>query len=162
MKLAEHSNQLATNVEGETQNFGIGDASVVIEILRNRLYENKIQTLTQEYICNARDAHREVGKGNNFEVTVPNRLNPVFKVKDFGPGITPDRMATVFIMYGASTKRGTDNQTGGFGIGAKSAWSYTDSFTIVSTVNGTRRTYVAHTGVNNNGRLDLVSTDETD
>lgn len=163
MRLQEHANKLETNVEAESQNFGIGDASVVIEILRNRLYENKIQTLVQEYICNARDAMREVNKNNNaFEITVPTRLNPVFKVRDFGPGITPERMKDVFVMYGSSTKRGTNGQTGGFGIGAKSAWSYTDSFTIVSVVDGQRRTYIAHTGVNNNGRLDLVSTDKTD
>lgn len=163
MKMQEHANKLLTNVtDAPTQNFGIGDASVVIEILRNRLYENKIQTLVQEYICNARDAMREVGKKNGFDVTVPTDLNPVFKVRDFGPGITPDRMANVFILYGASTKRGTNNQTGGFGIGAKSAWSYTDSFTIATFIDGTKRSYVAHTGVNNNGRLDLVSTEETD
>ena len=82
MKMQVHSNRLQTNVQNETQNFGIGDASVVIEILRNRLYEHKIQTLVQEYICNARDAMREVGKGNAFEVTIPTHLNPVFKVRD--------------------------------------------------------------------------------
>ena len=70
-------------------------------------------------------------------------------------------MVNVFILYGASTKRGTNNQTGGFGIGAKSAWSYTDSFTVSTVIDGTKRSYVAHTGVNNNGRLDLVSTTQT-
>jgi hypothetical protein len=80
MKLGEHSNKLETNVENETQDFGIGDASVIIDILRNRLYERKIPTSCQEYICNARDAMREAGKGNEFEITVPTRLNPVFKV----------------------------------------------------------------------------------
>jgi hypothetical protein len=162
MKLASHNNKLETNIQdAETQNFGIGDASVVIEILRNRLYEHKIQTLVQEYICNARDAMRECGKANEFEVTCPTSLSPVFKVRDFGPGISPDRMANVFIKYGASTKRDSNNQTGGFGIGAKSAWSYTDSFTIVTYIDGNKRTYVAHTGVNNNGRLDLLSTAAT-
>lgn len=163
MKLQTHNNKLVTNVDdAETQNFGIGDPSVVIDILRNRLYQHKVQTLVQEYICNARDAMRELGKGNAFEVTAPTRLEPVFKVRDFGPGIGPDRMQRVFILYGASTKRGSNNQTGGFGIGAKSAWSYTDSFTITTFIDGVKRAYVAHTGVNNNGRLDLVSTTETD
>jgi hypothetical protein len=162
MRLQEHSNRLETNVEADSQNFGIGDASVVIEILRNRLYEHKVQTLVQEYICNARDAMREMGKGNDFQVTIPTQLSPTFKVRDFGPGISPDRMKDVFIMYGASTKRGSDLQTGGFGIGAKSAWSYTDSFTIVTYIDGTKRIYVAHTGVNNNGRLDHISTSKTD
>ena len=161
MRMAQHSNKLETNAQVESQNFGIGDASVVIEILRNRLYSHPIRTLVQEYISNARDAMREVGNTAPYDVTIPTRLNPTFKVRDYGPGITPDRMGSVFVNYGSSTKRNTNNQTGGFGIGAKSAWSYTDSFTIVTFVDGVKRSYVAHTGVNNNGRLDLVATEKT-
>lgn len=161
MKLAKHDNKLKTNAEIESQNFGIGDASVVIEILRNRLYKHKIRTLVQEYICNARDAMRECDSKGDVKITAPTKIDPTFKVRDYGPGITPDRMAGVFVLYGSSTKRDTNGQTGGFGIGAKSAWSYTDSFTINTYVDGTQRTYVAHTGVNNNGRLDLISTIKT-
>ncbi len=162
MKLAKHNNSLETNAEVTSQEFGIGDASVVIEILRNRLYEHKIRTLVQEYMCNGRDAQREIKSKAKLIVTIPNALNPVFKVRDFGPGISPERMSKVFIQYGASTKRGTNGQTGGFGIGAKSAWSYTDSFTIVTINEGIKSTYVAHTGVNNQGRLDKISEVETD
>lgn len=161
MLMQKYANKCETNAEVETKQFGIGDASVVIEILRNRLYEYKIRTLVQEYISNARDAMREVGKGNNFDITIPTRLSPVFKVRDYGPGISPDRMDNVFRLYGSSTKRSSNNQTGGFGIGAKSAWSYTDSFTVISVVDGIKRSYVAHTGSGNNGQIDLVDTCET-
>lgn len=161
MRLQEHNNKLETNVEAESQDFSIGDPSVIIAMLRNNMYAYKARTLVQEYLCNARDAMREAGKGNEFTITVPTRLNPVFKVRDYGLGITPERMANVFVRYGASTKRKDNSQTGGFGIGAKSAWSYTDSFTIISVVDGVKRSYVAHIGVNNQGRLDLISTDET-
>lgn len=162
MRLQEHNNKLETNVEPESQDFSIGDPSVIIAMLRNNMYAYKARTLVQEYLCNARDAMREAGKGNDFEITVPTRLNPVFKVRDYGLGITPERMANVFVRYGASTKRRDNHQTGGFGIGAKSAWSYTDSFTIITFVDGLKRSYVAHIGVNNQGRLDLISTDKTD
>lgn len=162
MKLAQTTNNFKSNIENvQSQNFGIGDASVVIEILRNRLYKNKIQTLVQEYICNGRDAMREIDSKESIKITCPTRFDYTFKVRDYGPGITPDRMSTVFVNYGSSTKRSNNKQTGGFGIGAKSAWSYTDSFTIITYVNGIKRTYVAHTGVNNNGQLDLISTKDT-
>lgn len=157
MKLAKHDNSLETNAEVESQDFGIGDVSVVIEMLRKHLYEYRIRTLVQEYMCNGRDATREAKSSKRVIVSIPNSLSPVFKVRDFGPGITPERMANVFTKYGASTKRGTNGQTGGFGIGAKSAWSYTDSFTIVSITGGMKRTYVAHIGVNNQGRMDKLS-----
>lgn len=162
MKLAQTTNNFKSNMDNvKTQNFGIGDASVVIDILRNRLYKNKIQTLVQEYICNGRDAMREIDSKKDIQIIAPTRFSPTFKVRDFGPGITPDRMATVFVNYGSSTKRTNNKQTGGFGIGAKSAWSYTDSFTAITYIDGTKRTYVAHTGANNNGRLDLINTEET-
>jgi hypothetical protein len=162
MKLAKYNNKLITNAESsESQSFGIGDASIVIEILRNRLYKHKIRTLVQEYICNARDAMREVNSKGNVIITAPTSLEPTFKVRDYGAGISPDRMANVFVLYGASTKRATNGQTGGFGIGAKSAWAYTDSFVIKTYIDGTLRTYLAHTGMDHNGRLDLLSTETT-
>lgn len=162
MKLAEFNNKLLTNTEGETQAFGVGDASVVIEILRNRLYEFKIQTLVQEYVSNAKDSHTEIGKKHNqFEITVPTLLNPVFSCKDFGPGVSPERMSKVFILYGNSTKRNDNTQIGGLGIGAKSGFAYTDSFSIITRVDKIKRSYVAHIGSNNSGRLDLVSVEET-
>jgi len=161
MKMKNHANKLETNAQIVSQNFGIGDASVVIEILRNRLYQHKIRTLVQEYICNARDAHREIHSTARLEVTLPTKFNPTFSVRDFGLGTSPERMERVFVLYGASTKRDNNTQTGGFGIGAKSAWSYTDSFTIVTYIDGVKRVYVAHTGVNNNGRLDLIETSHT-
>lgn len=161
MKLERHSNSLATNVEGQSRSFGIGNASKIISILRNKLYEHKARSLVQEYVSNARDSHRQASRGNDFEITVPTKLNPVFKVKDFGVGLSPDDMTNVFCMYGSSTKEHTNDLTGGLGLGSKSAWAYTDSFSVVSTTNGIRRTYIAHTGLDNNGRLDLISEDNT-
>jgi hypothetical protein len=162
MKIQSTKNNLQSNAEMTSKDFGIGDPSVVIEILRNRLYAHPIRTLVQEYICNGRDAIRESGKQGRLVVNAPTHFEPTFKVRDYGVGISPERMGDVFVMYGASTKRTTNKQTGGFGIGAKSAWSYTDSFTIRTFVDGTLRVYVAHVGANSNGRLDLVETLKTD
>jgi hypothetical protein len=161
MKNQVHSNVLETNFLGSTKKFGIGNVPKIISILRDKLYENKIQCLTQEYICNARDSMREAGKGNEFEITVPTHLNPVFKVKDFGTGISPDKMDEIFTMYGSSTKEHSNAFTGNFGIGSKSAWAYTDSFSVISVVNGFKRSYVAHTGTDSSGSLDLVSVEKT-
>jgi hypothetical protein len=160
MKLALHDNEFETNVETKTQNFVVGNISKLIKMLRN-LYQYKARTAVQEYMSNARDAMREAGSTKRIIVTVPNQLNPVFKVRDFGPGITPHRMENVFIAYGGTTKDTTNGQTGGFGIGAKSAWAYTDSFTIVSITGGKKRTYVAHLGKTEQGSVDLISTEPT-
>lgn len=208
-------------------NFSIGNASVIIEILRNNFYQNKVQTLVQEYICNARDGVREslrtlVIKKNpklnpakeekaleaiaNFdendqfvswsneekakelkeeldnkekaifakikelyadgrptvEISIPTKFDSTFKVRDYGVGISPERMEKVFIQYGVSTKRLNNTQTGGFGIGAKSGWAYTSAFTIITYIDGIQRTYLAHIGDNQNGALKFRGECPTD
>jgi len=162
MKLNQTQKTLETNAQFTSQEFSIGDTSKIIEILRNKMYKFKVRTPSQEYICNARDAMRELGSSDRIEITVPTIFTPTFKVRDFGPGITPDRMLNVFIKYDASTKDKSNKETGGFGIGAKSAWSYTESFTVVTYIDGVQRTYIAHIGANNNGRLDYLGEANTD
>lgn len=153
--------KIESNIEpSKALNFGISDVRLVVDIL-SKLYAYPIRTLVQEYICNGRDAMREANTWGKLpiDITVPNTLDPVFKVRDYGVGITPDRMENIFVNYGSSTKRSTNAQTGGFGIGAKSAFSYTDSFTITSFVNGNKYLYVAHLG--DNGGVNLISKEST-
>lgn len=153
--------KIDSNIEpSKSLNFGISDVRLVVDIL-SKLYAYPIRTLVQEYICNGRDAMREARTWGKLpiEITVPNTLDPVFKVRDFGVGISPDRMENIFVNYGSSTKRNTNTQTGGFGIGAKSAFSYTDSFTVTSFYNGVRYLYVAHLG--DNGGVNLVTQNNT-
>jgi len=162
MKLQTSSSTIHTNSESlESHDFAIGDVSTIIDILRNRLYSNPIQTLTQEYLSNARDSHRESGNKNPITVTLPTKLDSCLKVRDYGVGLNKERVRDVFVNYGISTKRSDNTQTGGFGLGAKSAWAYTDSFVVVSFFNGTKSTYVAHTGRNRNGTFELIEEVET-
>ena len=156
------SNLKTNNIDAESIEFGIGDVGTIIDILRNRLYANPIRTLTQEYLCNARDSHRDSGNRDTpVTVTLPTKLDSVLKIRDYGTGLSPDRVRDVFVNYGSSTKRADNVQTGGFGIGAKSAWAYTDSFTVLSYYNGKLRSYIAHTGKKSNGTLELISEDDT-
>src|SRR3990167_11091337 len=100
--------------------FSISDMGIVFDILRNKLYSNKILAICREISCNARDAHREIGTPNRpIEITIPTNQDKNFRVKDYGVGISPERMNNIFIKYAASTKRNDNSQTGGFGIGAK-------------------------------------------
>lgn len=139
-----------------SKKFVIGDSAVIIDILRSRLYSHPLRTSIQEYISNARDANRESKTEKPIIVTLPNKLDPVFKVRDFGLGLSPERVEEVFVKYGVSTKRTDNTQTGGFGIGAKSAWAYTDSFTVISFFQGKKYTYIAHLGGENSGSMDLL------
>lgn len=150
----------------QTQNFDIGNKRIILEILRGKMYSNPIQTICQEIMSNARDAHREVGKHNlPIVVKLPNTLDPSFYIKDFGPGITPERMADVFIKYGESTKRDDNIQSGGFGLGAKSPFSYTDTFSVISVTPENnqlvRREYIAHIDESGLGQMSCVKEEVT-
>lgn len=144
--------------------FSIGNPVVIMKIMRSKLYSNPIKVLIQEYLCNARDANREAGGMNKtIEVSVPTKFNQSFEVRDYGIGISPERMENVFIRYGESTKRGNNSQTGGFGIGAKSGWSYSDSFSITTVTEEdgchVKRFYSAIIDETENGALIKIGDD---
>lgn len=147
----------------EEELFGIDNLGFILDLFRNSIYSNKIAAVCREISCNARDAHREVGIPDRpIVITLPNELEPEYRIRDFGPGISPDRMKNVFIRYGSSTKRTSNLQTGGFGIGAKTPFGYTDSFIINTFIDGTRRSYVAVIDDTKRGKLSLLDQSTTD
>lgn len=141
MKLSETKPFLESSGELEEQFFAIQDQGMIFDILRNKMYSNPILAICREISCNARDAHREVSNLEPVVIHLPNNLEPYYKIRDFGPGISPDRMTNIFIKYTASTKRSDNVQTGGFGLGAKTPFSYSDSFSIITVVDGIRYNY---------------------
>lgn len=143
--------------------FSIEDQGMIFDILRSKMYSNPILAICREISCNARDAHREIGKADQpIEIHLPTALEPEFKIKDFGPGISPERMTNIFIKYTASTKRSDNVQTGGFGLGAKTPFSYSDQFTITTVHNGIRYSYAASIDDTRVGKLMLLDQRSTD
>jgi Histidine kinase-, DNA gyrase B-, and HSP90-like ATPase len=142
MKLNEVRPNVETSGDWEEEFFSIKDQGMIFDILRSKMYSNPILAICREISCNARDAHREVGKSQvPIQITLPNHLEKYYKIKDFGPGISPDRMVNIFIKYTASTKRDDNLQTGGFGLGAKTPFAYSESFSIITVHNGIRYQY---------------------
>lgn len=163
MKLNQISSTYETSGDMEEQFFSIKDQGMIFDILRNKMYSNPILAICREISCNARDAHREVGKTNTpVHIHLPNNLEQYYKIRDFGPGISPARMYDVFIQYTASTKRSDNLQTGGFGLGAKTPFSYSDSFSIVTNVDGIKYNYGAAIDETRVGKLALLSQVPTD
>lgn len=140
---------------------GIGNASLLLEYLRDHIYKNPVMALTREYASNARDAHREVNNSSRpIEITFPNTWDSGWSVKDYGPGISPDRMENILTKFGNSTKRDSNDQTGAFGLGAKSGWAYSDSFNITTIYDGIKYYYSAVLD-GGAGKMVLLSKEET-
>lgn len=163
MILDNSTNQVFTSGVKTSHNFSIGDEAMIISILRDKLYSNPKKTLIQEYVSNARDAHRENDCAHiPVEISLPGRFDKNLKIRDYGIGISPDRVANVFVGYGMSTKRSSDKETGGFGIGAKSAWSYVDSFSVETIFEGIKYYYSCYIDESNKGKMDLLRTEATE
>lgn len=163
MKVELHDKKIETNVEHRNQEFSVKDPAIMFEILCNRMYQHPLQTSVQEYLCNARDSHREADCADTpIKVILPTEIEPTLVIEDFGVGLSRDRIKDVFIYLGGSTKRDSNLQTGGFGIGAKSGWSYSKSFGITTIHDGDKRVYIAFLGDKGVGQLDLIEEIRTD
>lgn len=142
MKIIDSRPTIESSGDMIEESFSIENTGMIFDILRNKMYADPIRAICREISSNARDAHREVGKGHvPCQITLPSTFSAFYKIKDFGPGISPDRITNIFIKYTASTKRGDNLQTGGFGLGAKTPFSYSDAFTIETVFEGMRYCY---------------------
>lgn len=118
------------------------DRAAIIEVLRSKLYSDKVLAPIREYSTNGMDSHVEAGYSSTpLQVFLPTPIAPEFRVRDFGIGLNPDEVEGIYIKYGRSTKRSTNSQTGQLGLGCKSAFAYGDNFIIVSYKDGVKTTY---------------------
>jgi hypothetical protein len=149
--------------------FGISlkDSPFIMSILRDQIYSDKIMAVLREYSANAWDAHRMIGKHDvPIKVVVPTTMAPTLIIRDYGPGLSMDDVFTVYTQYGSSTKRNDNSAVGMLGIGSKSGFAYSDSFTITSWHGGTKRIFVAALDKTEAGLINLLdeekcSSDET-
>lgn len=158
---------LSVKTAGITQSvkFGIKASGLhhILGILRNQLYSDKILAVIREYSCNAVDAHTEAECPEKpIRVTLPSVMNPLFKVRDFGPALSDEEIQNVYAFYGESTKRNSNNQIGMLGIGSKSAFAYGDNFVINSFLNGEKHSYNAYIDETQIGQISKMSTEDTD
>lgn len=163
MKLSEVKPYYESSNDLQEHFFSVQDQGMIFDILRSKMYSNPILAICREISCNARDAHREVGKENTpIQIHLPTALEPYYTIKDFGPGISPDRMINIFIKYTASTKRNDNVQTGGFGLGAKTPFAYSDQFTVTTFHDGTKYSYACSIDETKVGKLILLDSRPTD
>jgi hypothetical protein len=161
MKVELKKTKKETNFKGPVKKIGIQNVGIVSDLLRKH-YAHPIRTLVQEYLSNARDAHREVkNTSDKIVVVLPTKISPILKIRDYGPGLSPKRINDVFCYLGNSTKRKTNNQTGGFGIGSKSAFAYRENFFVKSFYNGTETLYECSTAHHYEGTIEELSKKQT-
>jgi hypothetical protein len=151
------------NLDAERIAMGIDQASLahIMDVLTN-LYSDKAMAIIREYSTNALDSHIAAGNSDPILVTLPTASNPVFVVQDFGLGLSYDDIVNIYSMYGASTKRDTNEQVGMLGLGCKSALTYTNQFTLDCVKDGERTIVSVSRSDDGTGGLDIIARSQTD
>ncbi len=169
MEIKDQDNREIIIGGGKEMMFSIDESSpIIFDILRNKMYSNKIGAVAREVASNSRDANREAGLDLPIEIEFTNNSflatigDTTVIFRDFGIGISPERMADVFLKYAASTKRDSNLQTGGFGLGAKTPFAYTDSFVVKTRSGGVEYIYNAIIDSTGKGKMILISEDPTE
>ncbi|TKW65185.1 MAG: sensor histidine kinase [Paracoccus denitrificans] len=122
----------------EKLDFTVADGGFFMQMLSASLYKDQKLAVIRETLANADDAHKMVGQTRPFEVTLTAEK---LIIRDFGPGIPHEKIGPVYTVYGGSTKTNDDGQTGGFGLGCKAPFAYTDNFQVTSYCNGMKTIY---------------------
>lgn len=145
MKLAYVPERAFENHLGDVQqqSFTIAASGKAFRGLIDGLYSDKPGSITRELWSNAYDAHLAAGCPEKpFYVEVPSRMNPVFLVRDYGIGMDHETIMGLYTTMFASTKDDSNEQVGAFGLGSKTPFSYTDTFTVTTFSGTERRVYL--------------------
>ena len=125
--------------------FSIKQSAHAFQVLSNSLYSNKILAVVREYLTNALDAQIASGVKTPFSVTLPsdNELlgNRYWQVRDYGTGLSEEDIKEFYCTYFSSSKQSSNDFTGMLGLGCKSAFAYTQEFTVTSWFKGTKTDY---------------------
>jgi len=164
MKLENENNYIEKSENFKETEFTIQNSPHAFKILSSGIYSNEIKSIIRELSCNAWDSHIEAGNTDTpFEVTLPTALNKTFSIRDYGTGLSKDDIETLYTSYFKSTKSKSNDYTGAFGLGSKSPFSYTNSFTVTSFYNGKKYIYSAFISESGFPSISLLSeTDTTD
>lgn len=143
--------------------FTINASSEAFRILSSGLYSNKIQAIIRELSCNAVDAHVMAGTPDRpFKIHLPDSWEPFFSIEDFGIGLDDEDVDNIYTSYFTSTKTSSNDLIGGLGLGSKTPFSYTDTFTIRTRKDGVERVYNAYISAKGSPTVSMLSEDDTD
>ena len=157
------SNEAVLSNVGEIGEFRIRNSAKAFNILSSGLYANKIRAIIRELSCNAVDSHVAAGNQDTpFDVHLPNQLDPTFRIRDYGTGLSHDQVLNIYTTYFESTKTESNAFIGALGLGSKSPFSYTDNFTVTAIKDGKRNVYSAFINGEGVPSIALMHGEDTD
>jgi hypothetical protein len=147
MKVAEYAGgDTVASANLLPKNIGISDRPedqlMLLNILSNSLYSDKISAVWREYIANSTDAHADAGTPDKpIEICLPTQIAPNAIIRDFGNGLSREFMDDGFIKLMVSTKRDSNDAVGCLGIGRMAGLAYGDAFVVTNWHKGEKTIY---------------------
>ena len=162
-------NVIKSNYNNKSSEFTIDDKSkpFFMQLMRSGIYTKKEQAVVREYVTNAFDEHIAHNVDRPVTIHVPTFDKPELWIRDYAKGLSDDDIRNIYISYGNSTKRNTNDLTGCMGIGCKAGFALdSKQFNIVSIHqdspdNRVKRTYCAYLDDDDVGKIDLLSAEPT-
>ena len=123
--------------------FGIQSSAKAFDLIAG-LYQDPIKAIVREIGTNCYDAHKEAGHTKDFDVCIPENgaSNTTVYWRDYGLGMSPEKIKNVYTIVYGSDKTGTNNQAGCFGLGSKSPFNYVDEIQVDTWNAGTHYSYL--------------------
>ena len=135
------SSPVLTSVTSAPSKFKIKASAKAFKILSG-FYSEPILAIPRELGANAWDSHVKAGTTDKmFEVHAPNTLEPWFSIRDFGTGLSPEAVDSIYTTYFESTKTSDNDSDGCMGLGSKTPFNYTENFTVTSWHCGMKHVY---------------------
>ena len=144
--------------EANSFDLDTSSANMIIGML-TRQYSNPELAFVREISSNAYDSHTEAGTTDKpFDFQLPTAIEPFVKIRDYGTGLSKEFMLEKYTKVGLSTKRDSNEQIGGFGIGRLSFLTITEQAVVTSFYKGRKYSYTVN--YNEKGELIISLTDE--
>lgn len=139
-------------------------SSMIFKMFTKSVYSDPIGTIIREITSNCFDSHIEAGNESSKNPVIvrlhKDLTSNYISFIDNGVGMSPDRIHNVYGEYFESTKRTSNDQIGGWGIGGKSILAYTSSFHVITRHDGIEYTYCVYEG-NEEPEIELLAQRET-
>ena len=145
---------------GESKKMKLSDnvGSIIFQMFTSNIYSNPIGSIVREITSNAVDSHIAADVDTPVIVRLgydENTKGKYISIIDYGVGMSPKLIDDVYTVYFESTKRDSNDEIGGFGIGGKTplaykrmvgSGEYDNSFFLITNYNGVKYFYNIYEG----------------